>query len=271
MKTTQQRAAAIGLDNIMSAYDLMSEGGLYPCFSVWYSRDDKAVQWNKDDPEKGRDYLRGYFELLQDSGDNSMYYIKIHPVAGCIYNRKSDDICSFPVRANPFHQSEFDIVPQNQMAGIGNGGQITEALRALPGQLQEKFDAINTRIDELSAIDEIDDVKPDMLGRITGLLDHPNIGPAIGSVLTMILPKLLSMIPGAMSPVVSQNVAMSPVINGLNDEVMSDEQKDDLLNIALDRLEPFCDLANDLTLLANMAEKNPKMFEMMLSTLRAQK
>jgi hypothetical protein len=273
MKNTQQRAAAVGLDNIMSAYDLMSEGGDYPCFSVWYNRDDKAIQWNKADAEKGRDYLKGYFEILQDSGDNSMYYVKIHSTPGIIYNKKSDEICSFPVRANPFHQSEFDILPQGQtqVAGIGNGGRIQQLLEGLPGQLQEKFDAINLRIDELSA-EEPEEEKPDMLGRITGMLDHPTIGPAIGGFLTMVLPKLLAMIPGALTPTPTPNMAMQPVINGVNDtNIMTEEQKDELVNVALDRLEPYCDLASDLTLLANMAEKNPKMFEMLLSTLRAQK
>ncbi len=266
---TQQRAAAIGVENIMSAYDLMSQNGAYPCFSVWYNSNDKSIQWNREDSEAGREYLKDYFELLNNAGDNSMYYIKIHTVANVVYNRKSDEVCSFPVRANPFHETEFRQVSGEQVSGIGNGSQIARMLNDLPTQLQEKFDLLNARIDQIEA-PEVEE--KDMFGKIAGLLDHPNVGPAIGGILQIALAKLMSLV-GNMAPAaVPQNVAMTPAINGINDmESLTEDQKDEMVNQALDRLEAHCDLAGDLTLLANMAEKNPKMFEMLLSTLRAQK
>lgn len=256
----------------MTSFDVMTEGET-PYFSMWYNQNDKSAQWNKPDYEAARKYLYDHISLLASTGDNSLYYLKIHPEAAKIYKRTGDEIASMPVRFNPFHESEFaNYNGDVRMAGIGNGSAIADALRDLPIKLQEKFDAINERLEAMESPEEPE--QPDTLTRIAGFLDHPTIGPAIGQVLGAILPKIIAAFPG-LSDLASQNNAIlqqAPQIAGINDtHTMTEEQKEEKLNEALDRLEPLCDLPNDLTLLANMAEKNKPMFDSMLAILRAQK
>jgi hypothetical protein len=53
-----------------------------------------------------------------------------------------------------------------------------------------------------------------------------------------------------------------------NENVSGSDEENDVINQALDRLEKHCDLAADLTALANMADNDPALFKILLMQLR---
>ena len=64
---------------------------------------------------------------------------------------------------------------------------------------------------------------------------------------------------------------MPQQINGTADTLQAGPVDENVLNNALDRLHKVCKIDTDLSLLADLAENNPAMFQMLLSNLRSNK
>lgn len=246
-----ERAASCGVEAILSAYDGMCDD--VPFYSVWHNKNDKAFQWNKDDLDGGREYLQTFLDGMQRAGESALYYLKIHPAYEAIYGKSSPVICSLPIRANALPNSQIN----------GTGVYDFNAYR----QMQDKIAALEKQIQELET-EEQDEGNP-ILNQISGILNNEHVAPVIGKILETIMQRYL---PGA-TPAASHNSAM---IAGINDGSHIAEKSDDgqgkmvqyddaywiRVNNALGRLQTHVDLASGLEKLADMAEQNPAMFEM---------
>lgn len=263
----------------MDAYDLYASD--YPYYAVWYNKNDKFFQSISDDPEKERQRLFDTLQMCQLQGDNAMYYIKIYPALEQNYKR-TGEICSIPIRCNQYDTNYAINGPDSRpVYNGGNNSQGNAAIEKLTDLLTEKFDAMNSRIDQLESREP---ESTDWKAEIAGYLRDPAIGPVIGPVANKVIeglfsvigPVLQRIIPGA----VSQPFAMSapgPVIAGVpahlpeTNETMTDDEYNNRLDGVLDRLEKHCDLLSDLEKLADVAEKDPQTFQFLLTSLRAQK
>jgi hypothetical protein len=143
-----------------------------------------------------------------------------------------------------------------------------QAIESLPATISAKLDSFESRIAamETGGVGAVDDRPQSGFEIAMALLANPQISQMVGQV----LPGLLSsIVPGLKLPVpVASNMQVSGV-----DELMAkpfsisqvDAQK---LENALARLGPHCDLVNDITALADLAETKPELFKMLLGNLK---
>lgn len=267
-----ERAAILGTDAIVRAWLSMNDDT--PYFSLWNNgrRLEKATQFNQDDMSASRAYLESTLQALEQTGDNTLYSLRIHPDKEKSYTANSPVMSAFPCRLNPL-MSSVGGVP----ALAGNASSIRREiemeyeLRDLKTELAE----MRSIVEDIEANEPMQPAPTDTLGRIMGFAEkNPNI---IGAVIGQLMPILQNILP-SLIPAVSQNNAMSamaPAINGVpasiaekSDEISQHVTDNTRLNDALDRLEAHCKLDDDLTLLADMAEKEPGTFKMLLGMLR---
>src|SRR5487761_52726 len=206
-----QRACAIGIEDTMTAYDLMADG--VPYYSIWFNRNDKFLQYNGDDYDKGRQLLQDTFEMVASRGDATQYYIKIHPERQKIYKRTGDEICSIPVRM--FEQEPGDrYYSTSGVAGFPSvrNNEVLEAIKGVSSKFDEKLTLMEARLKELEASPD----EKDWFDRISGVLENPNAANSIGAILAPLVGWATKFIPVNM-----QTENQSPVIAGA--EPVTDE------------------------------------------------
>src|SRR5579862_6133801 len=234
-----QRACIVGIDQIMNAYDLMAVDA--PYFSVWYNKSDKFFQYNGSDPEKGRDFLRDNLQMLAETGDNCMYYLKIHPEFEKSYKRTGNEIGSLPFRLNAYGMGQIESPTGGRMvAGYTGNSEVMAAIDKIPGLLETKFTAMEKRLADLET--EAANTGGDMVGRIAGLMENPHIGSMISGLFNAILPMITK---GMQAAVPQQNAIQGAGIGNVPNHLTDDEYNEKLDSI-LDRLEKSCDLLVDL-------------------------
>lgn len=256
-----QKATYTGVDSIMGYYDAIMQDEGYT-YSVWHSVKDIAFQYNGVDQEKGREFLCNNLMAMDQAENDNLLYLKFHPpgVKGFV-DHKSKVVCMSPVRV-------AELTAGTAVGAVTeNGGnyrmfEAIESLKQLPGAISEKLNGFELR---LKAIEEYEgEPEPDkvekVIGQITGLLENPMIQGLVNGVL------------GQLFKMVGNATPMQQQINGTTDNVAGDSPVNEaILNDALDRLHKVCKLDTDLSLLADMAESNPAMFQMLLSNLRNNK
>jgi hypothetical protein len=254
---TEERPSKVGIDAVMEYWEDTAEG--LPYWSIWWNSRQKAKQFNKDDFEGSKLLLENWLKLNNDPSDTTRHFVVIHPKAETAYTAKSDQVESFPFRFNPAPER------YGEMGSVGGG---------MSWQMMQMFSKLERTIDEQKR--QIADLeKPvvtDMMGQINGLLENPHIGPVLASVVAGVIGKFINIpqaypqaralagVPG--SPAASQETAITA---GTGETLEQFQQR---VNDALVRLQEHCNLADDLTLLANMADSNPSQFKMLLGMLR---
>lgn len=294
-----ERASYVGIPQIMAGFDTVI--GSCPWWSVWINARDIMFQYNGDDKENGRQVLEDALTALESTGHNAVLIIKFHPkkdVKPGYVTNKTHVFATMQVRVcalgnDPaFIQNSTGVmvagtntpIINNHIPGTDNGTmlELITALKAIPEQMKADRDAIELRLSALEDVDDEDDEPIDLFARVTGFMETPTgekvlgmLMPVIGKVVEAAGPAIGSLLAGFTQP--AQNVQVNGVKqdtpamdNTANNDPqeMTDEQYMAKLNAAVTRLATKCDLPNDLTKLADIAEKNPAMFAMVLQTLR---
>lgn len=243
------RAAAIGVDNVISAWETMNDG--HPYFAVYYNRSNKYFQYNRDDLDGAKSFLRNNLQVLEDNGDNSQYYLNIYAEQKVNYPN-SGMICSFPFRLNEY----------SAPASVsGYGGNNPDVIKALSEAHAKQLEMTKT-IAELQAANQ----PLDWFDKISGLLDSPGAANAIVPLLQPVIVGIMGAI-GKISGIKIPETPQLPPM-GIAGPREDNADRDALLDQALDRLEAHGDLLEMLTLLADFADKNPQMFKIYFDGLK---
>lgn len=266
------KANYVGVEEIMSGFESISKGK--PYYSLWQvSPKELIMQYAGDDYDEAIDGLTQILAAGESKGNCDLMAIKIHPQPKEQFITKSTTvIATMYVRICPVDLNRVTGVAKAEYEPRNNAAldmyKLTQAIDSLPGKFDEKFRSLNDRLAALEEYepDEVQEV--DMIGKITGLMENPNVVNAVMGFVKMIFPQMPAPGPAQIAGVKE----VSETVPGTKTETaMTDLEYSKAIDIALDRLEKHIDLSVDLGLLADYAEKNPTMFQMMLKTLRNDK
>ena len=248
-----ERPAKIGVDGLLNYWDDTNDGITY--FSIWWNSREKATQYNGNDIEEARNKISKWLSVNDVPGDTSLYYLRIQSEPEKAYKWNSPIVESIPFRFNAPQGAQINGTDYGMMQAIAG---IREDMAEHRRQIEERFEQAEPETDP----------QEKMWAKINGILENPNIGPVIGGVISSIIGKFIP----SMN---TQTQAPRVAINGVNDAAeppaAAQENNSDnlqIINDALVKLQDHCDLAKDLTLLANMADSNPTQFKWLLSMLR---
>lgn len=275
----------IGTDEVMDALDALSKGNRF--ISVWQFKNEPMYTNSGGSYDVMKEELELLLRAAESKGNATPLTIKFHPDPGDGYiTSKSAVIGSVDVAACGYQprrtvgEAVERLEPRPAYAGSGTINfemfEVLKSVKDMPAAFKQDFDGIREHIAELE--EELEGLREapapvvavpeeDMIGKITGLINNPNVMNAIGALVGLLFPHLAqpAPAPGAIAGVKEDKAVVTPPANNLTDEEYNAE-----IDKALERLEPHVDLAKDLTLLADMAENNPVMFKMMLKMLREQ-
>jgi len=250
------KAMFTGTESIIQAFDNMDN----PFFSVWINK-DILFQNNDGDKDKAKSTLLDMLTAAEQNGNSEILTIKFHPgKEGKYITDKTPVVGTLFVRVVPINGSMA-------MSGIESGNdrlpypiyKATMAMQAMAEQLPVTMAGIQDRLTKLeeSSISGDDDQDDDQINRILKLANHP----VVMALLSKFIPGM-----GAAAMAVSgitTDQAPPPSQNAISE---ADYVR---LDAALGRLMKHCNLVDDLTLLADLAETSPDMFKLLLSNLRS--
>lgn len=209
-----------------------------PAWSVWQSKQllFKGI---------GETDLDAFLEMLAAGSTNAIYTIRYYEGITDKKHIKNDTPFdgSFNFKLNADSQQ----INNSQYAVLANKNELLSRVNGL----DQKFDAIMSKLEE----EEEEEEEPtNRLGIIGEIIGHPAIAPLIPQVLSM----MLGIKPGETAPqYIPATVGNIP---------------DTKMNEAIERLKLFDDrLADHLMKLANLAEKDPGTFKMIMQSLDAMK
>ena len=242
------RASAVGVDSVLNVWDSMNDG--MPYFAIYYNRSNKFFQFNRDDLSAAREFLANNLQALQDSGDNTLYYLNIYSESRPNY-KNSDMICSIPFRLNAYNEASsvggFD-------ANVGTFAKMLNDSHAAQLKMANELAELKSANQPL-----------DWYDKITGILESPAASQTLVPLLTPVI--------GAIMGVVSKITGVPPgaaSVPGISGPAIDDADLDTKLDAALDRLSKHGDLLEMITALADFADKNPATFKSYFSMLKAQ-
>lgn len=281
-----QKAMFTGFEAIMSGYDAMSKT---PYYSLWYNSRDIAFSFNEDDEAKGRQQLVETLQAAEQNGVNDIMFIKFHPEKDKKYiTSKTPVVGAMAIRVVPLSAVDNSvtyqqIAPASQsISGTESMVRAAIALENLPQTIATQIGSVMKPIeDRLAALEGDDHAEPDTFDKIAALLEKPGMVQLIGSIFTGLGSKVsgLTQPPPPQQPQrMSYQVAGIPPEQGstVQDQDLAAENGDvyivdnDKVTSALERLNKVCFLDTDLSLLADLSEKNPALFNLVLQQLRAQ-
>jgi hypothetical protein len=259
------RAMYTGSEAIMNAFDTMNN----PIYSVWQGK-DILFQNNDADMQKARNFLMDMIAAAEQSGNTDILAIKFHPVKeGKFITDKTPIVSTLFVRIVE--------LPSAAVSGVNQNGNIPyplwktlEGLAGLPAQINTSLGAIEERLTALEQVEDEPGPTESMLGRISGLMENPVIMGLISKILPAILPGVAMPQPSVPMQVSGVNESMAEPNTIASAEDLPQISQADYIKLdnALARLIPHCNVAEDLSLLADLAEQKPEIFKMMLSQLR---
>lgn len=261
-----QKESYTGLPAILDAYDDFSEQA--PFFAVVDSGKRPRFRWiDNNDPSAARAFLEKQFKPMLVAQDQTLFYIRLYeedPKQDGKANLK-DIVAELPVRVVSLDRIEqlpnksADTMTYEMFETLQALKNIPALIKEAQAPLLEKIELLEAKINE----EPEDEPEDDMMGRITGFLDHPSVK----QLTNLIIGKVMG---GSPQPATNYNRPVNGTSNFTN---MAEPTAVDLevLQNAIDRLAPHCQLDTDLSLLADVAEKNPQMFAMLLNNLRSQK
>lgn len=258
-----QKATYTGINDIMAYYEAIMQDEGYS-YSVWHSVKDIAFQYNGPDHEKGKEFLYNNLTAMDQAENDNLLYLKFHPpgVKGYI-DSKSKVICMSPVRVTEL-TALTAVGAVTETGGNFRMFEAIETLKQLPAAINDKLGAFEQRLQAME--DYEPEPEPDkvekVIGQISGLLENPMVQGLVNSVIGTLF---------KMTNSNNNNVMQAHQINGTTDNVPQGPVSEEVLNNALDRLHKVCKIDTDLSLLADLAENNPAMFQMLLANLRSNK
>lgn len=272
------RPVYTGVEDIMDFYDTANREGIYT-YSVWFSLRDIAFQWHKPDQEAGRQYLEDNLMALAQNGSKDLYYIKFHPgdLKEPYITKKTPIISNTPVRINSLEDGDIiESVPR--YSGVptqGGNYQMMKAIATLenmPAQLEgvinQKMNGVEERLKALEQAPPVE-AEVNWMGQISGLLQNEQImGAVVGLISKLIPQQVLPPLQQQQIGMVEQNATHPP--QQVQVPVIDHVIDNDKLEKALDRLNTIIVIDDDLTLMADFADKNPAIFNMFLQQLRNQ-
>lgn len=236
-----QDATFTGIPQILGAYDRQECG----CFSVWCGT-DLMFSHIGEDITLAREKLHENLIALEQAENRNLFKIKFHPeVPGTFITNKTPVTGTMYVRV-------FEWFP----GGINPQGQIIpHRLNYGNKSMQDEIDELRSKIAAMEADDdgsEEDNGKMNGIGKLihdtNTLLSNPNVM----GLIEMWTGKKINSAPGAVS------------LSGIS----SDEK----LQKALQALKENDDqLEDDLLILAQLSQQNPKQFQMLIGMLRKMK
>ena len=262
----------------MDAYDAINKGNYF--YSVWHGERDIAFQCTDMDAAKARQYLEDNLLAMEQSQNDHLLYLKFHPsiikgLSNGFIDRTTTVVSLGPVRAGELPESGGAVSGTYESQSGNMSFKMYEAVKAmqdLPAQINAAIDQKLLLFEaRLQAIEEPEETETETeavdkyIGLINGVMNNPTLSPLITAIIGRIFP-----------PQQSQPI-MQGQINGVKpsehatpvQEAAPAEVDNEILNNALLRLNEHCNIDTDLCLLADMAEKNPGQFQMLLGMLRA--
>lgn len=265
---------------IMSAYDTFTEKAP---FWALYTGDNRTLRckYMEGDAEEGKMFFISNLAAAEVAKDNNVYNIRFYKAKkkgrGELLQADTADIeATLPIRFVALNGESVqpDWQAGNPMDKDYKMYKLMDAMEKLPLMFEQQ----NQRIADLEAIiaESDEDVEEEdqiggTIGAIKGLLDHPLAQLIVGQLF-----------PNAMGNIRPAEGMRGTAVNGTTDDTVKTppmpqnepteprEVNVELLNTAVQRLANYCYVDTDLNLLADYAEKNPAMFNMMLTTLRSQ-
>lgn len=253
-----QRAMFIGADNIMSAWETFIKK-----FPYWALANDRGIMYQGDSSEREQMELKNMLHAAEDSNNTDLLEIHFYdkgtkkPV-----DKKTPFFANLVVRAALPDSRRVSGVPYQNAVGACPP-EMVEALKGMVTTMQ----SINERLNDLEADTVEDAIEDDTIGKIERLLNGPIGGIISGFLNKGAMPNMaVSGVPGAVADIAQKRGDGSDYTS----QKLSPEDNVRLQDI-LTRLCHHCWLVDDLGLLADMADNNPALFNMLLTQLRAQK
>jgi hypothetical protein len=280
-----RRAMFTGADSIKGMF-LQSYQANYSYSLAYAEKGDPCFQYAGDDHEKGEADFEAYIDALDDNGNDDLLYLRFHPLEKKkgqsipYIDRKTDVIVVTPIRVKKLGEGDIinGVGEVRENSGTWKMYEAVNAIKTLPQAMLERQTAFEEKM--LLLLDEpegppITGVKIDptekYITMAIGALKEPNVIQNIQGLIKMFFPNYQP----------PQMARPQPAINGINDTQMAEPQTEqqtqtqevdiDLLNSHLNRLAAHCNLTGDLGKLADLAEQNPQMFQMVLTQLRSLK
>lgn len=277
----------IGLEETLAAFDdLYREGYAY---AVLNSRPEIIFQYTENDIEGGKALFNKMMTKYSDSGNSNIFLIRFYliPKEGKYIEHQSKCISSTPIRLN-----ELDVIQINEepspgrpYPSQGNKGEdwrmfeAVQTIKDLPAQIDakidKKFSEIELRIKAIEEMDAEPEADNSTMGQIGRLMENPQIVGMLPGLISAVTELISRFIPPKI------NTAMAAkAINGTdvvdpasqeNEILQQVPVNEEILNTAINRLHAVCHVDTDLLLLADFADTQPAMFQMLLMQLRSQK
>jgi hypothetical protein len=272
-----------GIDEVVEVFnDLYKDNCAYAVFDMGRII---LFQYTNDDIEEGRSLFERRMRKYAESGNSNLFVIKVFPMPrdGKYIEPNSRAISTTPVRLNELEVIEISDEPRSYATRQGSYNEharifdAAEALKGLPAQINERMDAKFSEFEiRLKAIEEAEpeEEEESTIGQIGRLMENPAIMQVVPGLIAAVTELIQRFIPQKLTP-----VTMAPkAVNGTDAPEVSQANAtqqtpidEELLNKAVNRLALVCQVDTDLSALADFAEANPAMFEMMLANLRSQK
>jgi hypothetical protein len=234
-----------GIDSILEGFNTFAEYS--PIFSVWQGKNLK-FQSTDEDLQRGQDLLLSNLEALRQTGSDAIFTIRFH---------KQTDRDGFVTDKTPYVGSfNFKVAEAQQLGNLA--GTDTTSYNPVLNKLDQILQQQNELQSRIAALEETeeeeeDTKQTDIMGLISGIAQTP-----IGQ---QIVTSLLGAITRNMAP--QQPTQQTVGLAGVPDD------EDLKIDEAIERLKAVDDqLGNDLLKLAEIAENNKGMFDMLISSLR---
>lgn len=280
-----------GTDNIMQAFDTLRPDGV-PFYSLWLGT-MLIYQYNGNDEVKGREILEQTLMQAESQGNANTYSIKFHSQldGGYITNRTKNIGCLLVCAVDNTEDGEI-------VSGVTRPGDVPRSVYNMMKRIDEGMSAtMEARLKALE--DNKPEREPDMLDRISGILEKPEIANGLVQLLQPIIQRLT----GAPAPNIqvagtnrshiaessdmyrqrndqpshnnavsaaAPHIAQNSDVGQIEERDLTDEENA-LIDGALNRLGEHCDIVKVLPLLADWAAANTNMFKMLLQQLEASK
>lgn len=244
----QNKSWVDGVDNVISWYRDMSKDQ-EPYYSVWDGRYLK-FSYAGSDIEDGATILSTNLLMAEQTKNSTVLVIRLHQelTKNMYVSDKTPYWASLSFRCVSV---ENDALAMYNLSGNAALGRIEERLKRLEGS-------------------DTEDKPQTTMGFIAGLLENPQVGPivtqaAIGAVTALVNKIVPGLLPGGPPQVASPTL---PSNGGMGIGSVEDGVHDfDWAMDTMEKIDP--DMEAHLIKLAEISEKNPDLFKMLISQLKA--
>ena len=237
----------------------------------WFDQNAKKPYWSvvdstgknilfyycEDDMHESREHLENNLRAAEQSGQTATFHLRIHPKKpkeGYFTSSSERMINTF------FRPNEYETLPYNPNAMQMGNPMLTNQIAAL----ESKINALQMQLESDQEEDDYEEEpEKDFLGSLMG-------NPAVKQMLVNVVANLLTPQAQQMATNVTHVAGIEQTRERLEDtnELEGDEEEDKIWD-AIERLRKVdATLGDDLLRLCQIAENDPKQFNMLLKMLR---